>query len=69
MVITTRDNDDRIVIDEIIPFQLEHFANSEATFTCKLIPQTAGAYYIAARVYAKNDKLPHRQDFALVKWL
>ncbi|MFA5227576.1 MAG: alpha-glucan family phosphorylase, partial [Bacteroidales bacterium] len=69
MVITTRDNDDRIVIDEIIPFQLERFANSEATFTCKLIPQTAGAYYIAARVYAKNDKLPHRQDFALVKWL
>lgn len=31
-------------------------------------PENTGTFDVAFRVYAKNDKLPHRQDFALVKW-
>lgn len=31
-------------------------------------PEITGTFDAAIRVYAKNDKLPHRQDFALVKW-
>lgn len=31
-------------------------------------PELTGSYDVAIRLYAKSDKLPHRQDFALVKW-
>lgn len=69
MVITAQDKDGKIVIDEIVPYRLEDNSNGEASYVCKLVPQTAGSYYIASRIYAYNSKMPHRQDFALVKWL
>lgn len=69
MVITTRGKDGEIIIDEIIPYTLEEVNNGEAVYVCKLVPQSAGSYYIASRIYANNPKMPHRQDFALVKWL
>ena len=57
------------VLDEIIPYVPEERSNGQVTYVCRITPQTAGSYYIASRVYAYNSKLPHRQDFALVKWL
>lgn len=32
------------------------------------IPTFPGSLDVAIRVYPKNDLLPHRMDFALVKW-
>ena len=32
-------------------------------------PDRSGLYQVAGRIYAKNAKLPHRQDFELVRWL
>lgn len=32
-------------------------------------PSRTGSFDVALRVYPKNDKLPHRMDFALVKWI
>ena len=32
------------------------------------IPTFPGSFDVAIRVYPKNDLLPHRMDFALVKW-
>jgi phosphorylase/glycogen(starch) synthase len=69
MVITTQNNDGKVVIDEIVPYRLEKASNGEATYVCKLVPQTAGSYYIASRIFAYNSNMPHRQDFPLVKWL
>jgi len=69
MVITAQDKEGNIVIDEIVPYRLEEGSNGEASYVCKLVPQTAGSYNIASRIYAYNSKMPHRQDFALVKWL
>ena len=34
----------------------------------KLQTAHAGTFKAAVRMYPKNDKLPHRQDFAYVKW-
>ncbi len=31
-------------------------------------PPGSGTFDIAIRIYPQNDKLPHRMDFALVKW-
>ncbi|MFI3330270.1 MAG: alpha-glucan family phosphorylase [Rikenellaceae bacterium] len=42
--------------------------NDKAIFSINSEPDTTGTYDIAIRVFPKNDKLPHRMDFALVKW-
>ena len=39
------------------------------TFECDTVQQSAGTYKCAVRMYPKNERLPHRQDFAYVKWL
>lgn len=40
-----------------------------ATYKIAIEAEDAGVFMLALRVYPKNDLLPHRQDFALVKWL
>ncbi|NLA15139.1 MAG: glycosyltransferase family 1 protein, partial [Bacteroidales bacterium] len=69
MVITRLTKDGETVIDEIHPYEPEEVSNGQVTYVCRLTPQTAGSYYLASRIYAYNSKMPHRQDFALVKWL
>ena len=39
------------------------------TFEAEIEPSNAGTYRACVRMYPKNDLLPHRQDFAYVKWL
>ncbi len=39
------------------------------TFKAEIEPSNAGTYRSCVRMYPKNDLLPHRQDFAYVKWL
>ncbi|MBQ1209736.1 MAG: alpha-glucan family phosphorylase [Bacteroidales bacterium] len=41
----------------------------KTVYRANLVPAMAGFYQMAVRMYAKNDLLPHRQDFELVKWL
>jgi len=41
---------------------------TQALFKMEYVPGNSGAYNCALRAYAKNDKLVHRTDFALVKW-
>lgn len=43
--------------------------NGKATYTLEFTPCNQGQFKIALRVYPKNNSLPHRQDFALVKWI
>ena len=59
----------RIVIRESFEFKLKECVNGRASYECTIIPDMTGTYSIAARLYATNSKLPHRQDFELVKWL
>ncbi len=42
--------------------------NGIARFHLENEPELSGSYDVAIRIYPNNDKLPHRQDFALVKW-
>ncbi len=41
---------------------------SLAHYSIDAKPNRAGSFDLALRVYPKNPKLPHRMDFALVKW-
>ena len=38
------------------------------TYAIDVTPEVTGSYDFAIRVFPKNEKLPHRMDFALVKW-
>lgn len=68
-VVVKKDNKGQYEIKLIAPYDLVSYSNGIATYRSMLVPQEAGQYLIDARVYAKNDKLPHRQDFPLVKWV
>ena len=41
---------------------------SRAFYSVRSTPEATGSFDMAIRVFPKNDKLPHRMDFALVKW-
>ncbi len=42
--------------------------NGHTTYRVEVTPQMAGVFEYGIRIYARNEDLPHRQDFALVKW-
>ena len=41
---------------------------SLVTYTLDYTPDEAGTFDVALRIYPSNPNLPHRMDFALVKW-
>lgn len=56
-------------IKEIFAYKNVSFKDGIAKYRCDMIPDNAGQYHIAGRVYAKNKLMSNRQDFELVKWL
>ena len=50
-------------------FSLESFDKGVAEYKCEIMVDSAGAFNMAGRIYPKNEGLPHRQDFDLVRWL
>lgn len=53
---------------KVIPMNFVSVEGSIASFECDLVPDVTGSFEIAVRLFAKNDKLVSRMDFALVKW-
>ena len=45
------------------------YADGTAKYVTNILPEASGLYNIAGRIYAKNPKMPHRQDIELVRWL
>ena len=54
---------------ETVDLELVNSNGNIATYALEYTPTQTGIFDIAIRVYPKNDKLPHRMDFPLVKWL
>jgi phosphorylase/glycogen(starch) synthase len=48
--------------------EVKNVEGNEVTFSIDYTPARTGSFDVALRVYPKNDRLPHRMDFALVKW-
>ena len=69
MLFATADNKGKLHIQEKFDFTPVSCENGVATYKAALLPETTGLYQVAARIYAKNSLLPHRQDFELVRWL
>ncbi len=57
-------------VDVVATKQLEvkNVNGQEVTFSIDYTPARTGTFDVALRVYPSNDRLPHRMDFALVKW-
>ena len=53
----------------VYPFKVKGHEGNNFTFEAQIEPVNAGSFKTAIRMYPKNDKLPHRQDFCYVKWL
>ncbi|MGL4956205.1 MAG: alpha-glucan family phosphorylase [Bacteroidales bacterium] len=45
------------------------YEGSLATYTLSIVPEKPGIFFTGVRIYAKHPYLPHRQDFALIRWL
>ena len=66
---TTSDRKGRQHIQEICQYELVGCQDGIATFRTSILPERTGMYQVGTRIYPKNALLPHRQDFALVRWL
>jgi alpha-glucan phosphorylase-like protein len=51
------------------PLELKSQKDAQATYTCDVVPHTAGVFEFGFRLYPKHPMLAHRQDFGLVRWL
>lgn len=56
-------------IQKVTPFTMIKQEGNNYTFECKINVNNAGSFKTCVRMYPKNDKLPHRQDFCYIKWL
>ena len=58
------------IVGVIRTIQLERVKTegSLVTYTRDYTPDETGTFDVALRVYPSNPNLPHRMDFALVKW-
>jgi hypothetical protein len=69
MVFASKDKNNRMKFLKKYDFDLVSFEDGIVKYKCIMMPETAGVYNFAGRIYAKHPDLPHRQDFDLVKWL
>ena len=53
-------------IEEMKPIKEK---KGEVTFTCKVEATHSGVYDYSFRIFPKNENLPHRMDFPLLRWL
>ena len=69
MLFATQDVKGGLHIQDKCEFDVVEFKDGVAKYQASILPQRTGMYQMATRFYAKNPKLPHRQDFGLVRWL
>ena len=69
MLFSTYDRKGSLCIREKFAFKLVDFNNGVATYRTEALPERTGMYQVATRLYPKNEDLPHRQDFPIVRWL
>ena len=69
MVAVTTNEKGEEKIFNVKPFKMVKSDGNLYTFENIIEPSHAGMFKLAIRMYPKNKNLPHRQDFAYVKWL
>lgn len=54
---------------DTVQFEVVKEKGNIVTFALKSVLKDAGVFRYAYRIYPKNEALPHRQDFAYVRWV
>ena len=57
-----------INVTRTVQLEKSHIEGRLVTYSVDYVPEETGTYDVALRVYPSNPNLPHRMDFALVKW-
>ncbi|MDD4032737.1 MAG: alpha-glucan family phosphorylase, partial [Bacteroidales bacterium] len=61
--------DHELKIAKVNAFEFHSTENGHTVFRGKISSDRTGAFDYGYRVFPKNEELPHRQDFPLIKWL
>ena len=69
LLFAVADTKGKLHIQEKFEFTPVELNDGVAKYQALVLPERSGVYQVAARIYAKNPLLPHRQDFELVRWL
>ena len=70
MVVTTETSENhQLELLYTKPFVLKKEEGSKLFFELKTTPSEAGVHKMGFRVYPVNKELPHRMDFAYVRWI
>lgn len=64
-----REEDGQQKFHRVIPFEVVAEEGDILTYHIKQNTKDSGVFRFAFRVFPWNEKLPHRQDFAYMKWL
>ena len=59
---------EQVDVKSTIALERTQVEGSLVTYTLDYTPEEAGTFDYALRVFPQNANLPHRMDFALVKW-
>jgi phosphorylase/glycogen(starch) synthase len=43
--------------------------SGKCLYRAHLVPERAGSFFFGIRIYPKHKDLPHKQDFALLRWI
>ncbi len=68
-LVAAEQKNNRLVIRHQYDFTPVSQEDGKATYHIDVTADAPGVLNLALRIYPKNPLLPHRQDFALVKWL
>jgi starch phosphorylase len=68
LVVLDTDAKGRDYVFATYPLEVVQREGNVFTFGAEIAPTNAGAFKIAFRMYPNHAELPHRMDFAYVKW-
>ena len=69
MLFAASDRKRQLYIQDKCEFKVVESNDGIVRYQASILPERAGMYQVAIRMYAKSPLLAHRQDFGLVKWL
>ncbi|OFX81520.1 MAG: alpha-glucan phosphorylase [Bacteroidetes bacterium GWE2_29_8] len=69
IVITQMKSDGRRIIDVVYELTSIEKNNRIITYKKDILVKNSGVYEFGFRIFPKHEKLPHRQDFPVIKWI
>ncbi|NLK81043.1 MAG: glycosyltransferase family 1 protein [Bacteroidales bacterium] len=69
LVLTEQDSSGEFIVIEKTPFKFLENDEHISIFSISITPKKSGVFNYGIRMYPKHHAIPHRQDFAYVRWL